>query len=37
MAIITALHDPLTVFVADDFAYVVTPDDNSTNGGPACV
>jgi hypothetical protein len=37
MAIITALHDPLTVFVADDLANVVTPNDDGTNGGTACV
>jgi hypothetical protein len=28
MAVIAALHDPLTVLVADDLADVVTPDDN---------
>jgi hypothetical protein len=33
MAIVTALHDPLTVLVADDLAYVVTPNDDGTYGG----
>jgi len=28
MAIVTALHDPLTILVADDLADVVTPDDD---------
>lgn len=32
MAIVTALHDPLTVFLADDFADVVTPDDDRADG-----
>jgi hypothetical protein len=30
MAVIAALHDPLTILVADDLADVVTPD----NDGP---
>ena len=29
MAVVAALHDPLTVLVADDFADVVTPDNDS--------
>jgi hypothetical protein len=29
MAVVAALHDPLTVLVADDLADVVTPDDDS--------
>jgi hypothetical protein len=36
MAIIAALYDPLTVFVANDFAYMVTPNDNGTYGGATC-
>jgi hypothetical protein len=28
MAVIAALHDPLTILVADDLADVVTPDDD---------
>jgi hypothetical protein len=28
MAVVTALHDPLTIFLADDLADVVTPDDD---------
>jgi hypothetical protein len=31
MAVIAALHDPLTVLVADDLADVVTPDDNRSD------
>jgi hypothetical protein len=31
MAVVAALHDPLTVLVADDFADVVTPDDNRSD------
>jgi hypothetical protein len=26
MAVVTALHDPLTILVADDLADVATPD-----------
>jgi hypothetical protein len=29
MAIIAALHDPLTILLADDLADVVTPYDDS--------
>jgi len=29
MAVVAALHDPLTVLLADDFADVVTPDHDS--------
>jgi hypothetical protein len=28
MAVVAALHDPLTILVADDLADVVTPDDD---------
>jgi hypothetical protein len=28
MAVVSTLHDPLTVLVADDLAYMVTPDDD---------
>jgi hypothetical protein len=31
MAVVSALHDPLTVFLADDFADVVTPDHDCTD------
>ena len=31
MAVIAALHDPLTVLVADDLAHVVTPDDDGSD------
>jgi hypothetical protein len=31
MAVIAALHDPLTVVVADDLAHVVTPDDDGSD------
>ena len=37
MAIIAALHDPLTVFVPDDLTDVMTPDDDGTDGRPAGV
>jgi len=36
MAIIAALYDPLTIFVADDLAYVMTPNDDGTYGGATC-
>jgi hypothetical protein len=29
MAVVTTLHDPLTVLLADDLADVVAPDDDS--------
>jgi hypothetical protein len=32
MTVVAALHDPLTVLVAHDFADVVTPDDDRANG-----
>jgi hypothetical protein len=28
MAVVATLHDPLTLLLADDLAYVVTPDDD---------
>jgi hypothetical protein len=28
MAVVAALHDPLTILLSDDFADVVTPDDD---------
>jgi hypothetical protein len=28
MAVVSTLHDPLTVLVADNLAYMVTPDDD---------
>jgi hypothetical protein len=31
MTIITALHDPLPIFLADDLADVVTPYDDCTD------
>jgi hypothetical protein len=31
MTVIAALHNPLTVLLADDLADVVTPDDNRAN------
>jgi hypothetical protein len=31
MTIIAALHDPLAIFVADNFSNVVTPHDNRAN------
>jgi hypothetical protein len=31
MAVIAALHDPLTVLVADDLAHVVTPDHDGSD------
>jgi hypothetical protein len=36
MAVIAALHDPLTILVADDPAYVVTPNNDGTHGGTTC-
>ena len=32
VAVIAALHDPLTVLLADDLADVVTPDDDGPDG-----
>jgi hypothetical protein len=32
MAVITALHYPLTVLLGDDLADVVTPDDDGSDG-----
>src|SRR5882757_8554105 len=37
MAVIAALHDPLTVLVRDDLADVVTPDDDGADGRSACI
>jgi hypothetical protein len=37
MAVIAALHDPLTILVADDLAYVVTPNNDGAHGGTTCV
>jgi hypothetical protein len=31
MAVVTTLHDPLTIFLADDFADVVTPDNDCSH------
>jgi len=31
MAVIAALHDPLTVLLADDLAHMVTPDDDGSD------
>ena len=36
VAVVTALHDPLTVLVANDFAHVVPPDDDGADGRTAC-
>jgi hypothetical protein len=33
MAVIAALHYPLTVLVANDLADVMTPDDDRAHGG----
>jgi hypothetical protein len=35
MTVIAALHDPLTILMADDLANVVTPDNDRTNGWAA--
>jgi hypothetical protein len=35
MTVITALHDPLTILMADDLANVVTLDNDCTNGWAA--
>jgi hypothetical protein len=37
VAVIAALHDPLTVFLADDLADVVTPDDDGSDGWASCI
>jgi hypothetical protein len=31
MAVVAALHDPLTVLLADDLTDVVTPDDDGSD------
>jgi hypothetical protein len=31
MAVVSTLHDPLTVLLADDLADVVTPDNNGSD------
>jgi hypothetical protein len=37
MAVIAALHDPLTIFLGNDLANMVTPDDDSADGWSAGV
>ena len=37
VTIIAALHDPLTIFLANDLADMVTPDDDCTDRGSASV
>jgi hypothetical protein len=31
MTIVAALNDPLAIFLANDLAYMVTPNDDSAN------
>jgi len=37
VAVIAALHDPLTVLVADDLADVVTPDNDRADRRSASI
>src|SRR6516164_1312091 len=37
MRVIAALHQPLTILAADDLADVVSPDDDSANGGTTSI
>jgi hypothetical protein len=37
MAVIAALHDPLAIFLADNFSHVMTPDNDRPDGWTARV